>query len=270
MAALLEDPAGEPLGFALPAGEVVTDMAEAPGFWLSATAPEAGLVERLRAAHRRTGLWPVLLGDDPLRVAADLHPDLSGHLSGPTDGVVTATDLDAWIVAEWAEIIAENEANDYWEPEERVSALAPAGASWPGLAPAGAQIAEPLAVADAIVAHVLENEWLGAPRLALVPSRASSEALLRLGWRPSEVSDIAPFAAMVQGWEERFGARGGALKSSTLYMSVAAPPATMEHALHVAAEHLVFCPDAVFQCSESFQDHAESLVGQAHWEFWWD
>ncbi|GAA1961776.1 DUF4253 domain-containing protein [Catenulispora subtropica] len=270
MTALLEDPAGKPLGFALPAGEVVTDMAEAPWFWLSATAPEAGLVERLRAAHRRTGLWPVLLGDDPLCVAADLHPDLSGHLSGPTDGVVTATDLDAWIVAEWAEIIAENEANDYWEPEERVSALAPAGASWPGLALAGAQIAEPLAVADAIVAHVLENEWLGEPRLALVPSRAGSEALLRLGWRPSEVSDIAPFAAMVQGWEDRFGARVVALKPSTLYMSVAAPPATAEHALHVAAEHLVFCPDAVFQCSESFLDHAESLVGQAHWGFWWD
>jgi hypothetical protein len=270
IAALLKDPADDLSGLALPAGEVVTDLAGAPWFWLSATAPEAGLVERLRAAHRRTGLWPVLVGDDPFGTADDLHPCLSGHLGGPTDGMPAVADLDGWIVAEWTEIIADNEDDEDWEPEERVSALAPAGALWPGPAPAGVPIAEPSAVADAAIMNMLDNNWLGEPRLALVLCRSSSEALLRLGWTPSEVSDIAPFAAMVHCWEDRFGARVVALKPSTLYVSVAAPPMTMEHALHVAAEHLVFCPDAVFQCSESFQDHAESLVGATHWGFWWD
>jgi hypothetical protein len=61
-----------------------------------------------------------------------------------------------------------------------------------------------------------------------------------------------------------------ALKRDTLYLSVAAPPVTEEHATHVTCEHLAFCPDAVWQCSDSFSDHAERLVGSPCWGFWWD
>ena len=41
----------------------------------------------------------------------------------------------------------------------------------------------------------------------------------------------------------------------------AAPPTTLEHALHVAVEHLAFCPDVVWQCSTSFAEHAEDQKG---------
>jgi hypothetical protein len=51
---------------------------------------------------------------------------------------------------------------------------------------------------------------------------------------------------------------------------VAAPPATFEHALNVAAEHHAFCPDNVWQGSGSLEEYAKGLVGAERWSFWWD
>ncbi|MEU9715603.1 DUF4253 domain-containing protein [Streptomyces sp. NPDC047976] len=49
------------------------------------------------------------------------------------------------------------------------------------------------------------------------------------------------------------------------------PPRTLAEALPVAAEHLAFCPDSVWQGSGTVRDYAaEALVGAAHWSFWWD
>jgi hypothetical protein len=57
-----------------------------------------------------------------------------------------------------------------------------------------------------------------------------------------------------------------------LYLSIAAPPSTLQEALHVAAEHFAFCPDNVWQNSHPYTlvAYAERLVGLNSWEFWWD
>ncbi|MEJ3655644.1 DUF4253 domain-containing protein [Actinomycetes bacterium KLBMP 9759] len=59
----------------------------------------------------------------------------------------------------------------------------------------------------------------------------------------------------------------------TLYLSVAAPPTTTEHALRVAAEHFAFCPDNIQQgeCgAETLTGYAELIRGRNSWSFWWD
>ncbi|MFI7705323.1 DUF4253 domain-containing protein [Nonomuraea sp. NPDC049480] len=55
-----------------------------------------------------------------------------------------------------------------------------------------------------------------------------------------------------------------------LYLSIAAPPATLDQALHVAAEYFAFCPDNIWQGPGSLAAYAECLVDVDSWQFWWD
>jgi hypothetical protein len=80
-------------------------------------------------------------------------------------------------------------------------------------------------------------------------------------------NQVAPLLAMLRSWEDRFGARLVRLGFDTLDVSVAAPPTTEEHALHVAAEHWVFCPDNVDQGPGSLQEYAASIRGRNTWSF---
>ncbi|YCK38544.1 DUF4253 domain-containing protein [Actinomadura sp. ATCC 39365] len=56
--------------------------------------------------------------------------------------------------------------------------------------------------------------------------------------------------------EHRFGAVVVGVGFADLYVSVASPPATLQEALHVAAEHFAFCPDNITVAA-----YVERLVG---------
>jgi hypothetical protein len=75
---------------------------------------------------------------------------------------------------------------------------------------------------------------------------------------------------MLRGWEDRFGVRVVAMGFNTLDLSVAAPPVTSRHSLHVAAEHWAFCPDSIFQGPGTLVDYAAEIRGKTSWSFWWD
>jgi hypothetical protein len=75
---------------------------------------------------------------------------------------------------------------------------------------------------------------------------------------------------VLRDWEERFGARVVGVGFDTLYASVAAPPATDDEALRVAAEHYAFCPDNITQGPGSLSQYARHILGQPGWAFWWD
>jgi hypothetical protein len=79
-------------------------------------------------------------------------------------------------------------------------------------------------------------------------------------------------AAVIRSWQHRFGVRLCALGFDNLGMSVAWPPRTKEHALHVAAEHYAFCADIIDQSDEvsTFDEYATTLIGATAWWFWWD
>ncbi|XHM95790.1 DUF4253 domain-containing protein [Peterkaempfera sp. SMS 1(5)a] len=75
----------------------------------------------------------------------------------------------------------------------------------------------------------------------------------------------------MRSWEDRFGARLVALTHDVLYLSVAAPPHTFDQALAVAAEHFAFCPDSIWQGSDTIRAHAaRGVLNRPLWGFWWD
>lgn len=68
---------------------------------------------------------------------------------------------------------------------------------------------------------------------------------------------------MLRSGEDRFGVRVVGAGFADLYLSVAAPPATLEEAIHLAAEHFAFCPGDIWQNSHphTLIGYAENLVG---------
>ncbi|WP_430780252.1 DUF4253 domain-containing protein [Actinoplanes sp. G11-F43] len=220
--------------------------------WISAGPPRPGWWAALRARHPGTGWWPLLLGGlsagDPERPwieAGDLRPEQIRSRPGDHyPGVL----LGRW----WAS----------------------AGGSegWSGLARRGESGTDPDEHAAATADLLLAEGVLVAPRLGLVRSARGADTLTDAAWTgpTNHEGDTARISCVVRNWEERFGARVVGVGFDTLHLSVAAPPTGFDHAREVAAEHLAFCPDNVWQGCGSLDDYAESLVGTPTWSFWWD
>ncbi|MEU5883898.1 DUF4253 domain-containing protein [Spirillospora sp. NPDC047279] len=246
----------------LPAGEVVwpdpgypqRQLLQRPAFWLSDEPVGGGLWAALRAAHPRSGLWPLLLDEsDQPWAAGQIAPEPVAEVGNYVPGAFMA---EVW--ADWAEQAAEEDHDD----------LAPFGPDCPGPAQRGAALDDPGAVADRH-ARLLGHRGMS---LGLVAVERGADALAAIGWQGALNHNewTAPLAAVVRGWEDRFGARVIALGFNTLELSVASPPISVRHALHVAAEHWAFCPDILFQGPGDLRGYAEEIRGRDHWSFWWD
>jgi hypothetical protein len=220
----------------------LADGQAAPGDWaaLRQTAPGVGLLPVLvdaGAGHGGPGRW-------------ELMP---AQMSYPGDHD------------------AEEVLEEFWDE------CAQEDADWPGLA--GAEHADadadPESVASAVVASLLDGGGpLKDPRLALVPARRSADIPAAIGWTGpvNHEGDTGRLSAVLRSWEDRFGIRVVALGFDTLLVSVAAPPATAAEAEAVAAEHFAFCPDNIWQSSDTtLRAYAENQVlHQPAWHFWWD
>ncbi|MFI6496744.1 DUF4253 domain-containing protein [Nonomuraea typhae] len=251
---------GRRLALAMPGGELVwpdpgfTQQAVRPAFWMSdepVTGPEWAA---FRAEHARSGLWPVLLDESAQPWAAgQVVPDDATQIEHFT--------AEGFMAEVWQEWVAQ-------VPPDALAELEPFGALCPGLAPPGALVAEPGAVADWYAGQLAAR---GMP-LGLAAVDRGADTLAVMGWQGALHHNewMVPLAAVVRSWEDRFGARVVSLGFNTLDVSVAAPPADLEHALHVAAEHWAFCPDNVVQGPGDLFGYAEQLVGAHAWSFWWD
>ena len=254
--------AGRTLSVSLPEGDVVwpdpgypqRQSLMRPAFWLSDEPVHGELWGRLRAEHSRSGLWPLLLDETD-------QPWASGQIAPEPVAEIGHFSPDAFLYevwADWAELAADDDHDD----------LAPFGRHCPGPAPAGTLLDDPDAVADRYA------RALGArgPSLGLVAVERGADAIAAVGWQGALNHNewTAPLAAVLRGWEERFGARVVGLGFNTLDLSVAAPPVTTRHAVHVAAEHWAFCPDILFQGPGTLAGYAEEIRGKTHWSFWWD
>jgi hypothetical protein len=225
----------------------------------------------LRAAGRRLGLLPVLVTGgrrDQWPEDWDLCPDGTSY---PGDH-----DADEVLAGYWTEY-ADDEVGDGTAAGESGE---PSGgpASWPGLAPVPArEAAEDADTAAAGLAGVIAadaDEWLGGARMALVPARRSADIPAAIGWSGpmNHENDVARLCAVLRSWEDRYDARVVVLGFDTMIVSVGRPPATVEEARALAAEHYAFCPDNIDQSPPYDLDvYAEkALLNQEAWSFWWD
>lgn len=250
----------------LPPGRIVhaEEGDGGPVFWLSDDPVPPGLWAALRADHARSGLWPLLLTplhddnehDDEYRPWDNGEVDPSG-MSSPA-----AHDAEAVLARWWARgLPLDGSPTD---------TIAPFGMAWPGRAPRLAPRTDPDELADdlaEVLASFAENT-----RIGLVAAQRGADAITSAGWLGpvNHTGDTALLSAVLRDWEDRFGARLLGAGFATLQVSVAAPPSTTEEALRVAAEHLAFCPDNVWQGAGTLAAYADRLVGEDTWHFWWD
>lgn len=259
-----------------------------PMCWLTDEPVPAGLWGQLRAEHHRSGLWPLLV-----------FPG-AGSFGWYAEDESSLARLDpVSIMSEW------------WKPgvvpltefDRRILGIAKPG-EFPGLAPPNPPRTDPDQLADEIAERLLAGE---SARIALVPSARSADSIGLVGWSPTDFEPYSPgpLSAVLRTWEERFGVRVIGIDSGTLWLSVAAPPTTIEQAVHVALEHFCFCPeveppafipeweglprvelDFDFAAKEvdrlartlgakpdldsDFLQYASDIAGRHVWRFWWD
>ncbi|MFD7657396.1 DUF4253 domain-containing protein [Actinosynnema sp. NPDC059797] len=240
-----------------------------PVLWLTDGPAPPGLWARLRAEHPRSGLWPLLLA--PPHHSEEFRPWLTGELM---PGDMSSPDLHdpAALLSSWWEDHTGTHEDDMLSPADRVAVTAPHGRRWPGRAAAAPLRADPDREAGEYADALLSFQ--DSMRLGLVAAERGADALTAVGWTgpANYTNDTAEVSAVLRDWEHRFGARVVGVGFDLLHLSVAAPPATREHALAVAAEHFAFCPDNVWQGRppHTLAAYAERLVDQWSWTFWWD
>ncbi|MBX6768333.1 MAG: DUF4253 domain-containing protein [Actinomadura rubrobrunea] len=240
----------------LPAGRLITPAeSDGPALWVSDEQLSDADMHwaRLYDIRRETGLYPLLL--DGLS-SAPTRPWHDGELYPPAN-----VDLDA---LDAAEVLAKRWSQVAQEGVDGIIESSP----WPGLAPPGETDADADAVARRLAEGLGEvNSWF----LGLVSADRGADALTVAGWTgPCNHMDTEEISAVVRSWEERFGVRVVAVGFDILQLSVAAPPKTIEHARRVAVEHLIFCPDNIWQEIGDFEEYTRRLVGAERWWFWWD
>lgn len=76
--------------------------------------------------------------------------------------------------------------------------------------------------------------------------------------------------AALRSWHERFGAELVGMSADVLDVRVTRRPATREEALALASEHFEYCPDIVWQGSETLAPLAATYMVSDFWYFWWD
>ena len=108
--------------------------------------------------------------------------------------------------------------------------------------------------------------------LGLVAVQRPARALEAIGWMGPANYDIEPTqqSAILDTWEDRFDAYLVGLGFDTLTLIVGRPPADLDAADRIAAEHLAFCPDNIFQGVGTVREYAPMLVDAHRWDFWWD
>jgi len=196
---------------------------------------------RLRAAHDRTGLWPVILGsdDDIAHLGQRLGRD-------PDTEVARGLALDAPSrLAEWRAELQEDDPD------------APPRGDAAGL--------EPQDEDDFDLAG--KPGWIG-----LVTAAAGYLVPGLLAWSGAENAGLEPadHVAVLKRWHDLYGAELAGLGLDVIELWVPHPPAGPADALAVAEEHYWYCPDVVDQGVETLDALAAIQVPARRWFFWWD
>jgi hypothetical protein len=169
----------------------------------------------LASAFSKTGVWPLLWRFDE-------EPDayLGGH-----------GDLDAI-----DKIDVEDVLRQRWSQTPWPSGSTDPFTDFPGLAHAERRMSPGSNPFAAPAEEPLGDAWL-----LLVPCNRPADAITMLGGLGGVV-EAPDISAVLRSWEERFSATAYEVAPDLVKLAVAAPPASEEDALLVAAEHMAFCP----------------------------
>jgi uncharacterized protein DUF4253 len=195
------------------------------------------------------------LDDDPKR------PWDSGEFSPGDPRRAVLVDVAAELAHAWSE----NVEGDEEDEAERLAPLSPFGKKFPGLARQLVRWTDVRSDGDLL-------DQMRRRRVALVAAERPADILAAVGWSGAVNvhEDPALLSAVLRSWEVHWYARLVEVGFATLTLTVGNPPRDEKTALALAAEHFAFCPDNVWQGSETIQAYAQGLLNSRTWSFWWD
>jgi hypothetical protein len=195
----------------------------------------------------RTDVMPVILGDK--------------------EEIESSLESIAYIEASFSELLQKAETINAEEWFEKRQAQDPeyfdtAPGEWEDLEPA-----------DQITVHL--DILTGQPKpevyIALVPvvKPWMIPAFLKTGsW--NDCPNPEEHAAIFKYWDEKYGIEVVGVTMDVIELAVKNPPTTKEQALKLAEQQFIYCPDIVYQGTQSIAALASSLINGKVWFFWWD
>jgi hypothetical protein len=194
-----------------------------------------------------SGIIPVILGDD------DDLASLTETMDYVTDSYLQLLQqADSIEALEW---FAKRQAQDaeYYDLTQ---------GEWQDLAPT-----------DTISAHLdlLTGEPKSEVYIALVPVAESwmLPAFLKIGgW--NDCPTAAEHSAIFKYWNDCYGISVAAIARDIIELEVQRPPSNKEQALKLAEQQFIYCPDIVYQGTETIARLGSGLLNSRVWFFWWD
>jgi len=118
---------------------------------------------------------------------------------------------------------------------------------------------------------VLTNEPKDEIYIALVPVQESwmIPAFLKIGdW--NDCPTAAEHTAIFNYWNECYGITVAGITRDVIELEVQRPPTTREQAIQLAEQQFIYCPDIVYQGTQTIAALASTLLNGRVWFFWWD
>jgi len=247
---------GSVAGVSLPPGRLVSvdemtgPAVDRPVMWISGRPIDriGRTWARLADAFAETGLWPLIIDE---RGESEMEERLLGYPP------IASRDAARILRQAWAENVPSDE--DEFDSET----YAPLGKRFPGLAPATPG-ERPTTIASLVADATGYLGLVAVERPADVPGAISWSGPANYDLHPADQSSV------LRSWEARFDAYLVGLGSDTMVVAVARPPLDRPSATRIAAEHMAFCPDNIWQGAETIRSYADMLVRAEQWPFWWD
>ena len=130
-----------------------------------------------------------------------------------------------------------------------------------------------LSPANDVSVHL--NILTGEPKpdvyIALVPVTKGwmIPAFLKIGgW--NDCPTAAEHSAIFKYWDECYGITVAGIAADVIELEIQHPPTTREQALQLAEQQFIYCPDIVYQGTQTIAALASTLLNGRVWFFWWD
>ena len=132
---------------------------------------------------------------------------------------------------------------------------------------------EDLEPGNMITVHtdILSDEPKPEIYIALIPVAKSwmIPAFLKTGsW--NDCPNPEEHAAIFKYWDEKYGIDVVGITSDVIELAVRNPPVSKEQALQLAEQQFIYCPDIVYQGTQTIAALASTLLNGKIWFFWWD